>query len=92
MEPINLNSTSSSSQRMKILADLKNGAELTSLTMLQRYGAIDGRKRISELRRLGYPIKDRREYNTSTKKHYNIYFLEPEKTMIRKSIGGQQHA
>lgn len=80
MEPFNPNLTSSSSQRMRILADLKNGAELTSLTMLQRYGAIDGRKRISELRALGYPIKDRREYNISTKKHYNIYFLESGET------------
>lgn len=76
MQLINLNSTSSTSQRLRILADLQDGKELTSLTMLVNYGAIDGRKRISELRAQGYPIKDRKGYNESTKKHFNIYYLE----------------
>jgi len=76
MQLINPNSTSSTSQRLRILADLQDGKELTSLTMLVDYGAIDGRKRISELRALGYPIKDRKGYNESTKKHFNIYYLE----------------
>lgn len=73
---INTNQESSASQRVRILTHLQAGKELTSLSMLTKFGAIDGRKRISELRALGYPIKDKKGYNESTKKHFNIYYLE----------------
>lgn len=83
MELINLNNTSSVSQRAHILLELQEGKELTSLTMLTKFGAIDGRKRISELRRMGYPIKDRKGYNEGTKKHFNIYYLESSEGGLR---------
>lgn len=73
---INTNQESSASQRVRILAYLQSGRELTSLSILAKFGAIDGRKRISELRSLGYPIKDKKGYNESTKKHFKIYYLE----------------
>lgn len=76
MQLINPNPMSSVSQRLRILADLQNGRELTSLTMLTKFGAIDGRKRISELRAQGFPIKDKKGYNVITKKHFNIYYME----------------
>ena len=76
MQLINPNPTTSASQRLRILTDLQQGKELTSLTMLTNYGAIDGRKRISELRAQGYPIKDKKGYNASTRKHFNIYYLD----------------
>ena len=76
MLTVNQNPTTSISQRRSILADLQAGRELTSLSMLTKFGAIDGRKRISELRAQGFPIKSRQGYNDSTKKRFNIYYLE----------------
>ena len=76
MQLINLNESSSVSQRLQILRALEAGKELTSLTMLTSFGAYDGRKRISELRALGYPIKDKRGYNEHTKKYFNIYYID----------------
>jgi hypothetical protein len=75
MQLINPNPTTSVSQRLQILRALEAGKELTSITMLTHFGAYDGRKRISELRALGYPIKDKRGYNERTKKYYNIYYM-----------------
>lgn len=75
---INSNPASSASQRQRILEFLEAGGELTSLTMLSKFGAIDGRKRISELRAAGHPIKDRRGYNAGTRKHFNIYYMDNE--------------
>ena len=73
---LNENIQSSVAQRWKILEYLQAGGELTSLTMLHKFGCIDGRKRISELRRLGYPVKDRPGFNDGTRKHYKIYYIE----------------
>ena len=76
MQVINPNTTSSASQRVRILAALQTGRELTSLGMLLEFDAIDGRKRISELRAQGFPIKDKKGYNEHTRKHFNIYYIE----------------
>lgn len=76
MQLINPNPTSSVSQRLLILRALEAGKELTSLSMLTNFGAYDGRKRISELRALGHPIKDKRGYNEHTRKYFNIYYME----------------
>lgn len=62
------------SQRARILNYLLQGGELTSCSMLERFGAYDGRKRISELRRLGYPILDRRGHSANAS--FNIYYME----------------
>lgn len=72
----NPNKESSLSQQKRILACLQRGEELTSASMYGMFGAVDGRKRISELRAKGVPVKTRPGYNPSTKKHYSIYYLE----------------
>jgi hypothetical protein len=78
MELINQNSLSAASQKKIILDKLMRGEELTSAGMLtdKDIRAVDGRKRISELRAMGYPIKDRVGYNPETKKRFNIYYME----------------
>ena len=65
------------SQRKRILAHLQAGGELTSVTMLEKFGAYDGRKRISELRKLGYPIKNRKGHSASSRATFNIYYIDP---------------
>jgi len=64
------------SQAKRILAHLQAGGTVTSLSMIHDFDTVDGRKRISELRRMGYPIKDRPGYNENTRKRYNIYYLD----------------
>ena len=45
------------SQSKKILKALKNGEKLTGLDILKRFNCLNYKGRISDLRRLGYPIK-----------------------------------
>ena len=75
MQLTDLNPEKRPSQRLRILFHLQAGHTLTSAEML-RLGIVDGRKRISELRRLGYDIKDRKGVNPNTKARFNIYYLE----------------
>lgn len=72
----NENSQSSTAQRWKILSYLQDGGEVTSLSMLNLFGCYDGRKRISELRKLGYPIKDKPGFSPGSRKHFKIYYME----------------
>lgn len=51
--------TSQTSQRDKILADLKSGKEITGLDALKNYGCFALPQRIHELKRAGYPIQKR---------------------------------
>lgn len=64
------------SQRKRILAHLQAGEELTSVSMLEKFGAYDGRKRISELRKQGYPIKDRPGHSSTSSARFNIYYMD----------------
>lgn len=62
------------SQSKAILRALQNGEILSSLSMLERFGAIDGRKRISELRAAGNIINDEYRLTPEGKRH-KIYFM-----------------
>lgn len=74
--------TNKLTQRDKILKHLQLYGTITSLEAVYRYGMLDGRKRISELRRMGYNITDttvskKDEFNTTIT--YKIYKLEQKK-------------
>jgi hypothetical protein len=71
--------TNKLTQRDKILKHLQLYGTITSLEAVYRYGILDGRKRISELRRMGHNItsttaRKRDEFNAIIT--YNIYKLE----------------
>lgn len=71
--------TNKLTQRDKILKHLQLYGTITSLEAVYRYGILDGRKRISELRRMGHNItsttaRKRDEFNSIIT--YNIYKLE----------------
>lgn len=67
------------SQRSAILALLQEGRVLTKDSAKKLTGAEDYRKRISELRREGYPIADRWQTGTSRYGHacrFKEYYME----------------
>jgi hypothetical protein len=73
------NMTNKLTQRDKILKHLQLYGTITSLEAVYKYGILDGRKRISELRRMGHNItsttaRKRDEFNSIIT--YNIYKLE----------------
>lgn len=56
-ENINQNEESSTSQRLEILKDLKNGIKPTPLFALKKYGSLRLSGRINELRSQGHKIR-----------------------------------
>ena len=71
--------TNKLSQREKILKHLQLYGTITTLEAAYKYGTLDSRKRISELRRMGDNITDttvskKDEFNTTIT--YKIYKLE----------------
>jgi hypothetical protein len=71
--------TNKLTQRDKILKHLQLYGTITSLEAVYRYGILDGRKRISELRRMGYNIIDttvRKKDEFGSTITYKIYILE----------------
>ena len=74
---IDPNEGSSISQRMAILAHLKNGNTITGLEAIDRFGCIKLSNRISELRSSGHDIKDQ-WIETPTGKRVKQYFMERE--------------
>ena len=68
-------------QRQAILKLLESGVVLSKSNAKQLTGAEDFRKRISELRRMGYPIQD--SWTTGKNRYghsctYKNYFITPE--------------
>lgn len=59
----------------RVLFALVDGDELTTLTALQRFGSLELRKLVADLRAAGFRIADRWEKNASTGKRYKVYFL-----------------
>lgn len=64
---------SKESQRLWVLKRLQNGETLSSRDAVLNYGIQDLPKRISELRREGYPIEAERVQVERT--HWNLYRL-----------------
>lgn len=65
-------------QNKWVLTQLSNGALLSSKDAVSNYGIQDLPKRISELRREGYPIQSERVEGVSrfgTRTHWNLYWL-----------------
>lgn len=63
-------------QRAWVLGQLEAGKELSSKDAVINYGIQDLPKRISELRREGYPIESHREdytYADGRMTHWNVY-------------------
>jgi hypothetical protein len=76
----NPNSQAATSQKVAIIAYLNNGGTLTKKNAAQLFGAEDYRKRISELRRAGYDIRDRWITGMNRyghKERYKEYYLVP---------------
>jgi len=74
----NPNSQAATSQKVAIIAYLRNGGTLTKKNAAQLFGAEDYRKRISELRRAGFDIRDRWKTGKSRYGHterYKEYYL-----------------
>ena len=63
---------SKESQRMWVLKRLQNGETLSSRDAVLTYGIQDLPKRISELRREGYPIEAER-ISGESRTHWNEY-------------------
>lgn len=64
------------SQRKIILERLKAGESLTALQLTLDHHICSPRKRISELRKSGYPIKD--ALMQSQRSRFKVYFLASE--------------
>lgn len=65
-------------QRNLVLAWLQNGQQVSSRDAVLTYGIQDLPKRISELRRMGYPIESRRvdgKNRMGGKTHWNVYWM-----------------
>ena len=62
-------------KKQLILEALLNGQKLTVLGTVRRFNTVELRKRISELRREGFHIKDEWETNKQTKSKYKVYYV-----------------
>ncbi len=58
-----------------ILQSLLEGKRLTTLDGMLKFKTTELRKRVSELRRLGYPIADKWIVNKKTNSRYKEYFI-----------------
>ena len=68
------------SQTSWVLAKLQLGERLSSRDAVVEYGIQDLPKRISELRKMGYPIESERVNGTNRygmDTHWNVYWMEP---------------
>ena len=78
--------TNKLTQRDKILKHLQLYGTITSLEAVYKYGILDGRKRISELRKMGYNITSttaRKKDGFGTTITYNIYKLEENDEQLK---------
>lgn len=85
---INPNTTNATSQKKELVKLFMAGYSLTKDNAKKLTGAEDYRKRISELRRAGYPILSRKLTGVSRYGHhtsYNEYFMDPEYIKNAKS-------
>jgi len=64
--------TKRQSQSIQILMALLAGDEVSTIEITGRFHCVDGRKRLSELRRMGYNIEWRwvKQNNVKFKKHF----------------------
>ncbi|MEG9531375.1 helix-turn-helix domain-containing protein [Mannheimia indoligenes] len=72
---INPNEKTSQSQNAKILAHLKNGGRITSLSALKNFGCLRLSARIKDLRDRGYDIQSE-TITLSNGKRVSQYFME----------------
>lgn len=70
------NYSTSTSIKRKLLKALLMGEELTTLTGNHLASTVDFRKSISELRKKGYPIRDKWDTNPNNNKRFKRYFLD----------------
>lgn len=73
-----METTHKNTQNNRVLKALQSGVQLSSKDAGDNYGIQDLPKRISELRRMGYPIKSERVDGISrygTRTHWNLYWL-----------------
>ena len=62
-------------KKQLILEALLNGEKLTVLGAISKFKTVELRKRISELRRSGFHIKDEWLTNSNTKSRFKTYFI-----------------
>jgi len=67
-------------QQKQIIDHIKAHGSITNIEAMKQLGMCDFRKRISELRGLGYKITDILEPNTNNHCYHKRYFLEGEPT------------
>ena len=65
-------------QQKQIIAHMKTYGSITNIEAMRELGMCDFRKRISELRKLGYDIVDIQEANTNNYCYHERYFLKGE--------------